>query len=166
VTPVQVDRWGQGNIAALGDPRKPKVQLLGVRGFPGNSINHRNSMFIPNHSKRAFVEGEVDVVASVGYGDKRWIQGVKRPPIDIGIVVTNLCVMDFKGPGHAARLLQLHPGVTFDEVQEATGFPLLAAETLGTTPSPTEEQIAIIRRLDPHDIRAGVIKGNPPGLRN
>lgn len=165
VTPVQVDRWGQGNIAALGDLKKPKVQLLGVRGFPGNSISHRNSMFLPSHTKRSFIEGEVDVVASVGFADRRWPEGVKKLPVDIGIVVTNLCVMDFNGPDHAARVVALHPGVTFEEVQGETGFPLTRAETVATTPAPTEEQLAIIRRLDPTGIRAGVIKGNPPGVR-
>jgi glutaconate CoA-transferase subunit B len=165
VTPVQVDRWGQGNIAALGDLKKPKVQLLGVRGFPGNSISHRNSMFLPSHTKRSFIEGEVDVVASVGFADRRWPEGVKKLPVEIGIVVTNLCVMDFDGPDHAARVLSLHPGVSFEEVQGETGFPLTTAETVATTPAPTEEQLAIIRRLDPTGIRATVIKGNPPGVR-
>lgn len=165
VTPVQVDRWGQGNIAALGDLKKPRVQLLGVRGFPGNSISHRNSMFLPSHTKRTFIEGEVDVVASVGFSDKRWPEGVKKLPVDLGILVTNLCVMDFNGPDHAARVIRLHPGVTFEEVQAETGFPLQRAETIGASAVPTEEQLAIIRRLDPTGIRATVIKGNPPGIR-
>lgn len=164
VTPVQMDRWAQTNISALGDIRKPKVQLLGVRGYPGNSISHKNSMFVPNHTKRTFIEGEVDVVASVGYSGKRWPDGKPRN-VDIGIIVTNLCIMDFRGPEHAARIISLHPGVTFEEVQAETGFPLLTAGTVATTPEPTAEQLAIIRRLDPHNIRAGVIKGNPPGRR-
>lgn len=164
VTPVQMDRWAQGNISALGDIRRPRVQLLGMRGYPGNSISHRNSMFVPNHSRRTFIEGEVDVVASVGYCGKRWPDGKPRV-IDIGIVVTNLCVMDFKGPGHAARVISLHPGVTFEQVQAETGFPLLRADAVATTPDPTAEQLAIIDRLDPTGIRAGVIKGNPPGRR-
>lgn len=163
VTPVQLDRWGQGNIAALGNPRKPKVQLLGVRGFPGNSINHRNSMLIPNHSRRAFVEGEVDVIASVGYGDKHWPEGTRRPPVDIGIVVTNMCVMDFKGPDNAARVISLHPGVALEAVQEATGFPLLSDPVPAVTPPPSEKDLAIVGKLDPHNIRATVIKDNPPG---
>jgi glutaconate CoA-transferase subunit B len=165
VTPVQVDRWGQGNIAALGDLKKPKVQLLGVRGFPGNSISHKNSMFLPAHNKRTFIEGEVDVVASVGFSDKRWPDGVKKLPVDIGILVTNLCIMDFNGPDHAARVISLHPGVTFEEVQGETGFPLIRADDVKTTPVPTEGQLTIIRRLDPTTIRATAIKGNPPGLR-
>ena len=165
VTPVQVDRWGQGNIAALGDLKKPKVQLLGVRGFPGNSISHRNSMFLPAHTRRAFIEGEVDVVASIGFSDKRWPEGVKKRPTDLGIIVTNLCVMDFNGPDHAPRVIKLHPGVTFEEVQDNTGFPLLRADQIEISAAPSAEQLAIIRKLDPTGIRATVIKGNPPGIR-
>lgn len=166
VTPVQLDRYGQGNISALGnDFTKPKVAMLGVRGFPGNSICHKNSMFLPNHSKRTFVEGEVDVVASVGYNAKNWPEGTKPSDVDLGIVVTDLCVFDFNGPDHAAQVLSLHPGVTFEQVQEATSFPLLRAPGMTTTAAPTEEQLAIIAKLDPHNIRATVLKGNPPGVR-
>jgi glutaconate CoA-transferase subunit B len=165
VTPVQMDRYGQMNLSALGDFRRPKVQLLGVRGFPGNSVNHKNSMFLPNHSKRTFLEGEVDVVSSVGTNPARWPEGAKRPEGLLGIVVTDLCVFDFEGHGRTARILSLHPGVTVEQVQAATGFAILPAEEMGTTTVPTEEQLTIIRRVDPHDVRATVLKGNPPGRR-
>lgn len=165
VTPVQVDRWGQGNISALGDFSRPKVQMLGVRGFPGNSICHKNSFLLTSHTKRTFVEGEVDVVSSVGYSDKRWPDGMKRPDIQIGLLVTDLCVMDFGGPNHAARVLSLHPGVSFEDVQAATGFPLLKADDLHVTPAPTREQLAIIAKYDPNNLRASALKGNPPGIR-
>lgn len=165
VTPVQLDQWGQANISCLGDFKKPKVQMLGVRGFPGNSINHKNSIFLPQHSKRVFVEGEVDVVASVGYSDKRWPDGAKRNLGSIGLVVTDLCVMDFGGADHHLQVVSLHPGVGFDEVQAATSFTLTRSPQMKETVAPTEEQLAIIRRLDPHDMRASVFKGNPPGVR-
>lgn len=165
VTPVQVDRFAQSNISALGPFAKPRTQMLGVRGFPGNSINHKNSMFLPNHSKRTFIEGEVDVVASVGFSEKRWPDGADRKRVQIGIVVTDLCVFDFNGPNHAAQVLSLHPGVTFEQVEAATGFPILRAAGMKTTVAPTVEQLAIIRELDPHDVRATVFKGNPPGVR-
>ncbi|WP_269929371.1 CoA-transferase subunit beta [Aminobacter sp. HY435] len=166
VTPVQMDRYGQGNISALGDDfNKPKVAMLGVRGFPGNSLCHKNSMFLPNHSKRTFVEGEVDVVASVGFNAKNWPEGTKPDDVKLGRVITDLCVFDYNGPDHAPQVLSLHPGVTFEQVQEATGFPLLRAEGMTTTDAPTEAQLAIIAKLDPHNIRATVLKGNPPGIR-
>ncbi len=166
VTPVQVDRWAQANISALGsDFAKPKVQMLGVRGFPGNSICHRNSMFLPRHSTRVFVEGQVDVVASVGYRAENWPEGCSPDQVDIGRVITDLCVFDFKGPNHAAQVLSLHPSVGFDEVQANTGFELLKHEAMGVTQGPTEAQLEIIRRLDPHNIRATVLKDNPAGRK-
>ena len=166
IGPVQIDRWGQSNLSMIGpDFHKPKVQQLGVRGLPGNSINHINSYFVPGHSSRVFVEGEVDMVGGVGYNPARLAPGTKRDFFDLRLIVTNLCVMDFGGPDHAIRVTLLHPGVTFEEVQTATGFPLVKSDTIGATPGPTEEQLAIIRKLDPHNIRATILKDNPPGIR-
>lgn len=165
VTPTQVDRFGQTNLSQLGGThRQPKTQMLGVRGFPGNSIYHANSMFIPTHSKRVFVEGEVDMVSSAGYNPARRIASGNYSGIDLRFVVTNLCVMDFGGPDHAMRVISLHPGVTFEDVQEATGFPVLRGE-VRETPLPDPTALEIIARLDPHGLRASVFKDNPPALR-
>ena len=164
IGPIQIDRWGQTNLSGIGDPLRPKVQMLGMRGLPGNSIHHMNSMFVPNHGKRVFVEGEVDIVGGVGYNPKRWPEGANRSGVDLRLIVTDLGVLDFGGRDHAIRVRSLHPGVSFEQVQEATGFPLERAPALATTPSPTAEQLAIIRRLDPHGLRATVLKGNPPGI--
>ncbi len=161
VTPTQVDRFGQTNLSALGGThQQPKIQMLGARGFPGNGIYHANSMFIPGHSTRVFVEGEVDRVSSPGYNPARRIAGGNYSAIDLQRVVTNLCVMDFDGPGNAMRVRTLHPGVTFDEVQDATGFDLIDAVE-GETALPSEEQLVIIASLDPHGFRAKVFKDNP-----
>lgn len=161
VTPVQIDRWGQSNISALGDFARPKVQMLGVRGFPGNSTCHPNSMLVTSHDTRVFVEGEVDVVCSAGHKPDRWPEGAVRPEIDIRRIITPLCVMDFGGPDHGVQVLSLHPGVTFDQVAEATGFPLLQAGAMGETPLPTAAEMEIIARLDPKDLRLGALKDNP-----
>jgi len=165
IGPIQIDRYGQTNLSGIGALERPKVQMLGVRGLPGNSINHLNSMFVTNHGKRVFVAGEVDIVGGVGYNPARWPRGVRRDFVDLRRIVTDLCVMDFGGADHAIRVRSLHPGVTFDQVADATGFPLERAPDLGVTAAPTPADLAIIRRLDPHDLRAAVFKGNPPGDR-
>jgi glutaconate CoA-transferase subunit B len=164
IGPIQIDRWGQTNLSGIGDLRKPKVQMLGMRGLPGNSTCHANSMFVASHNKRVFVEGEVDIVGGVGYNAKRWPDGASRDHVDLRLIVTDLCVLDFGGADHAIRVRSLHPGVTFEQVQGATGFPLDQVPNLRTTPGPTVEQLEIIRRLDPHGLRATVLKGNPPGV--
>lgn len=166
VTPTQVDRFGQTNLSALGGTHaQPKIQMLGARGFPGNGIYHPNSMFIPMHSARVFVEGEVDRVSSPGYNPARRIAGGNYSGLDLHRIVTNLCVMDFDGPDNAVRVRTLHPGVTFADVQAATGFELIDAVE-GETAMPTEEQLAIIAKLDPHGFRNKVIKDNPAARKD
>jgi len=138
--------------------------MLGVRGFPGNTIYHTNSFFFPAHSARVFVPGEVDMISGVGYNPAKRVPGGNYSGVDLRVIVTNLCVMDFGGKDNAIRVVSLHPGVTFEEVQEATGFPLEKGD-LTETPMPTAEALEIIAQLDPHDIRASVIKDNPPAKR-
>ena len=63
--PTQIDRFGQINISCIGGTyEQPKAQLLGVRGIPGNTINHPCSFFVPDHSKRSFVERVTVVVGA------------------------------------------------------------------------------------------------------
>ena len=157
--PTQIDRFGQINISFIGsDPTKPKVQLLGVRGIPGNTINHPCSFFVPDHNRRVFVE-RVDMASGVGFDPSRWAHGVRQDFRDLRLVVTNLAVLDFGGPQHALQVRSLHPGVTLEKVQEQTSFPLAAADSVATTPAPTAEQLRLIRTiLDPHDLRATVFK--------
>ena len=160
VGPTQIDRFGQANISMIGsDYARPKSMMLGVRGFPGNSINHANSFFVPNHSPKVFVAGEVDMVASAGYNPARLARGWSLDDIDIRLIVTNLCVMDFGGPAHGVRLRLLHPGVSADQVRAATGFPIDVPGDVATTPDPTPDQLALLARLDPHSLRTSALGG-------
>jgi glutaconate CoA-transferase subunit B len=167
IGPTQVDKYGQCNISALGGTyEQPKIQMLGVRGLPGNSISHANSLFVPSHNSRVFVEGECDLVNSIGYNPERLPKGYTMDDIDIRIILTDLCVMDFSGPDHQIAIKSLHPGITAEQVQENTGFALHIPDNIPTTVAPTEEQLAIIRELDPLDVRGKQLKDNPPGDRS
>lgn len=158
VGPTQIDRFGQANISMIGsDYDKPRTMMLGVRGFPGNSISHANSFFVPHHSTKVFVEGEVDMVASVGYNAARLARGWSLDDIDVRTIFTNLAVMDFGGPQRQVRLCAVHPGVTVAQVQEATGFALHIPADVPETAAPTDNQLALLARLDPHHLRASVL---------
>ena len=165
VGPVQVDKYGQMNLSCIGDYAAPKVTMLGVRGLPGNTVNNRTSMFFANHNKRALVAGEVDMVSGAGYNPARYPNGKYPPGLDHRQIITNLCVMDFEGPDHAIRVRSLHPGVSFDEVQDNTGFDLIKPDGLGETAAPTASQLDIISKYDPHNTRAYIFKENPSGRR-
>ncbi|WP_101757498.1 CoA-transferase subunit beta [Oceanicoccus sp. KOV_DT_Chl] len=164
--PTQIDKFGQTNTSALGGTYEaPKVMMLGARGFPGNSISHSNSFLIPTHNTRIFVDGEVDFVSSIGFNPGRLPKGRSLDDVEIGQIITDLCVMDFGGPNHQVRLVSLHPGINVEQVVENTGFEIHIPAEVPVTAAPTEEQLAIIAQLDPHGQRALQLKDNPPGNR-
>ena len=157
VGPNQIDCYGQANISAIGDYSKPKVQMLGMRGFPGNSISHGNSFFVPVHSKKVFVANEVDTVCSIGYNPQRLPQGYQLDDIDIRLIVSNLCVLDFGATNHAMRLLSLHPKVTLQQVIDNTGFELQIPDIINTTPLPTEQELQLLAEVDPNQLHLTAI---------
>ena len=144
---AQIDRYGNQNISAIGDWKRPKAQLLGVRGAPGNTVNHPVSYWIPRHSPRVFTD-HVDMVCGVGYD--RGGPG----PRELRVVVTNLAVLDFGTPERVMRLRSVHPGVEVGEVAAATGFPLAVPDQVPVTRRPTDGELGLIRtRLDPGGAR-------------
>jgi len=153
---TQVDRYGNQNIAAIGDWHQPKRQLLGFRGAPGNTINHTTSYWVPNHSPRVFVES-VDVVCGVGYDRAAALGPVASRFHEVRRVVSNLAVFDFEATDAdgvpTMRLRSVHPGVTVEQVVESTGCEVVVPDDVPTSPEPSAEQIAEIDRLDPKGLR-------------
>ena len=148
----QIDRHGNQNFAAIGDYRKPKAQLLGLRGAPGNVINHTTSYWIPNQA-RAFVES-VDVVSGPGYDRVATLPGDGGRFHEIRRVVTELAAYDFETPDGTMRLRSVHPGVSLDAVLAATPFELAVPENVPAGRLPTAEELRLIRDvIDPQGIR-------------
>jgi len=155
----QIDRTGNQNISAIGDWSRPKVQLVGVRGAPGNTINHTTSYWVPNHSTRSFVE-HVDVVSGVGYQRAAEAGRSATRFHEIRRVISNLGVFDFDTPDHVMRLRSVHPGVTVEEIEQATGFDLVVPSDVPATRMPTPEEMDLIRTvLDPRGLREREVRG-------
>ncbi|MCX5334878.1 MULTISPECIES: CoA-transferase subunit beta [unclassified Streptomyces] len=145
----QIDRYGNQNISCIGDWAQPKRQLLGVRGAPVNTLNNPTSYWVPRHSRRVFVE-KVDLVCGVGYDHAAGARFHRIPR-----VVSDLGVFDFATPDHSMRLASLHPGVSVEQVAEATGFALNIPDEVPYTREPTADELELIREvLDPAGIRS------------
>jgi acyl CoA:acetate/3-ketoacid CoA transferase beta subunit len=145
----QIDRFGNQNISCIGDWSRPTRQLLGVRGAPGNTVNHTVSYWVPRHAPRVFVP-RVDMVSGIGHD---------RGAVEIRVVVTNLAVLDFATPDRSMRLRSVHPGVTVAEVEAATGFPLAIPPDVPVTREPSPAELALLReRLDPAGLREKEIR--------
>ncbi|GAB2758798.1 CoA-transferase subunit beta [Nocardioides pakistanensis] len=150
---TQVDRHGNQNISCIGDFARPKRQLLGVRGAPGNTVNNKTSYWVPKQSARVLVE-QVDMVSGVGRQRAEQAGPAATRFHDVHRVVTNLAVLDFAGPGHTLRLVSVHPGVTVDEVREASGCDIHVDGEVPETRLPSMEELILIREvLDPKALR-------------
>jgi glutaconate CoA-transferase, subunit B len=145
---AQIDRYGNLNSSFIGNPESPATRLPGTGG--GNDIASLTQMIVAmKHEKRRFVE-RVDFITSPGFlvgGDTRRSSGL----ITGGMyrVVTDLGIFGFEEHSKRMQLLALHPGVTADHVQANTGFELLVAPDLEVTEPPTEEELRVLRHLDP-----------------
>mgnify|MGYP006317753067 CR=1 FL=1 len=154
----QIDRFGNHNFACIGPHAKPKAQLLGMRGAPGNTLNHTTSYWVPAHTAKVFVD-QVDVVSGVG-NDRAAKLGAGARFHEIRRVVSNLAVFDFDTADRSMRVASLHPGVTLEEVRAATSFPLAAGADVATTRTPSDEELRLIREvLDPARLRDREVPG-------
>jgi acyl CoA:acetate/3-ketoacid CoA transferase beta subunit len=150
---AQLDKFGNQNISCIGDWARPRAQLLGVRGAPGNSVNHPVSYWVPRHSRRVFAE-RVDMVSGVGYDRAAGLGPQAARRHELRVVVTNLAVLDFQTADRTMRLRSVHPGATAGDVVAATGFPLAVPDDVPATRLPTAQELALIRgRLDPGGLR-------------
>jgi len=145
---AQIDQYGNLNSSFIGDPQHPTSRLPGTGG--GNDIASLTHMIVAmKHEKRRFVRA-VDFVTSPGFligNNSRRDAGL----IAGGMyrVVTDLGMLGFEADSKRMELLAVHPGVTADQVQQNTGFELLVAPDLPTTDPPAEDELAVLRHLDP-----------------
>ena len=139
---AEIDRFGNLNTNAA-----PPVRLPGSGGAADIASFARRTVIILTHEQRRFRE-KVSYVTSAGYGTGHgWRQAVGLPGGGPSIVVTSLGVFDFDESGEMV-LVSLHSGITKDEVQANTGWPLRFATTMTETPAPTAAEIALIRQFD------------------
>ena len=153
---AQLDQYGNANNSVIGsDYHAPKVRLPGTAGLAdlcslGKKLYYCNL----NHSPRSLVE-KVDFISGAGYldgDDARDRLGLANGP---QLVITNLAVMDFHPDNKRMRLKSVHPGVSVEQVQTATGFELLLPDgEVPETLRPSEAQVPLIREtIDPDEMR-------------
>jgi glutaconate CoA-transferase subunit B len=160
---AQIDAHGNLNNSVIAKPRKVRLPGGAAMGDMG-ALAERILLWSTTHDPRTFVE-RVDFVSCPGYLDgpgARERLGMRGGPV---VVVTNLAVLDFS-PECRLRLRSVHPGVDVETVVQQTGFDLAMPEgPVPTTEEPSEEQVAIVRALDPEDYRKSEFRGGVPARR-
>ena len=147
---LQVDRFGNINTVVVGEHGKPKLRGPGTVGISALcGLAKRFYVVATRHDCGTFVP-RVDFLCGPGHmegGDSRERAGL--PPGGPKLVLSPLGVFDFEPGSKTMRVLSMSPGVTFEQIQAATGFELLAGKEIPTTLAPTEVELHILRtRVD------------------
>jgi glutaconate CoA-transferase subunit B len=150
----QIDAYGNTNVTGIGPPDRPKVKLGGGGGGCNlaATIQHLTLWTTRHRSGRALIE-HCDFVTDMGHRT----QGGTRA--ELGYtgggpewLVTELGVFDYDEDGQA-RLRQVFPDVSVEQVSAATGFELRVSADLRPVPLPSAAEIAALRAVDPLGVR-------------
>jgi len=109
------------------------------------------------HEKRRFVE-KVDFVTSPGYltgNNSRVNSGlIFGGPFK---VITDLGIMGFDQKSKRLKVEAIQSDATIQQIQDNTGFELLVADNLERIEAPTEDELRILRQIDPEKV---MLRGN------
>ena len=153
VSAAQIDPTGATNTAWVVSPSGRRIRLPGQGGMGDVADMHqRFFLYLARHSTRTLVE-RVDFVSAkrAFHGTERRGIGYREGPMN---VLTNLGMFTYDTDAGALLLTSLHPGVTYEQVAEATGFEVRPAPNVTETPAPSDEELRMIRdELDPLGVR-------------
>ena len=147
---AQIDQYGNINTSTIGpDYWKPKVRLPGTGGANDLASLCREMIIVTPHEKRRFIP-RVDFVTSPG-----WLEGHGSRAAaglhfgGVSRVVTTLGILGFDPATKRMRVEATHPGVSVDTIRANTGFELGQAERVETTEPPSDDELLMLRALDP-----------------
>ena len=144
---AQIDRFANLNSTVIGSYDRPKVRLPGAGGAPEIATGCREVFIIMRQSARSFVS-QLDFMTTPGHGDGA--DRRTRPATDAKgptKVITDLCVMEPHPQAKELTVTSLHPGVTIQQVKDATGWDVAFALNLAETPAPTPRELDVLRDL-------------------
>ena len=154
---AQIDRFGNLNTTVIGsDYARPRVRLPGAGGAPDIAWNARRTVVILRQDARKFVE-RLDFRTTVGWaegGDSR--ERLGAPGGGPSRVITDLGAYGFDPETREMVLESVHPGVSVERARSAVSWELRVSDAVGPTPSPSPEDLRILRReLDPDGVYLG-----------
>lgn len=148
---AQIDAYGNLNSTSIGDWAKPKVRFPGSGGANDLASLCWHTIVMTPQDNRRFVE-KVDFVTSPGYLTGKGAREAAGLPADTGPyrVITDLAVMGYDEETCRMKVLSIHEGKTQQDVIDNTGFKMLFADAVETTPAPTDRELEILRtQVDP-----------------
>jgi glutaconate CoA-transferase subunit B len=144
---AQIDRFANLNSTVIGPYDNPTVRLPGAGGAPEIAASCKEVVIVIRQNLRTFVR-ELDFVTSVGHGkgpgDRERFGLTGAGP---SLVITDLGLLRPHPETLELELTHLHPGVSVDEAQAATGWELAVSGDLRRTTAPSPLELEVLRQL-------------------
>ena len=149
---AQIDAYGNLNSTVIGDFNKPKVRFPGSGGANDFASLCWNTIVMTTQNTTRFVE-KLDFLTTPGYLTGPGAREKAGLPENTGPykIITDLAVLRFNDTTKRMEVESLHPEITFEKVQENTGFKLEKIEKITQTEPPKEIELKILRQqVDPN----------------
>jgi glutaconate CoA-transferase subunit B len=146
---AEIDRFGNLNTT-WGHRDRETQRLPGSGGACDIACLARRTVVLLVHERSRLCE-RVSHITSPGYGSGNGWRRTQGLPADSGpsAIITTLGVLRF-GPDGEAYLASVHPGISVEEVLANTGWTLRVADDLLETIPPSDEELVVMRELDPN----------------
>ncbi|MCS7129553.1 MAG: CoA-transferase [Candidatus Caldarchaeum sp.] len=146
---AQVDMYGNVNTSVIGDYSSPRVRLPGSGGANDIASTCSNVIISTFHERRRFVK-KVDFITSPGYlsGNRSREQAglIFGKPIK---VVTDMAVMSFDDETKTMKVDAVLRGLNLETVLSNMDFRPVISKDVETIEPPTEEELMLLRQIDP-----------------
>jgi len=153
---AMMDVHGNINTTVIGDWAAPRARLPGSGGANDiGSFCWRTIYIMRNQSTRTFVN-KLDYLTTPGYLEGPGSREQAGLPANSGPyrVITQLGVYGFD-ENCRLTLLNIHPGVSLEEIQANSEFEIRIAEGLCETRPPSAEERRILSQIDPNGLALG-----------
>ncbi len=144
---AQVDRFANLNSTVIGPYAKPKVRLPGSGGATEIATGCGQIFIIMQQGARSFVK-QLDFLTSLGHGrtgrERRDLGFKTKGP---ALLVSDLCILRPDPETSEMMVTSLHPGISREQVVEATGWPMRFAEEVTETVPPGKDELEVLRDL-------------------
>jgi len=148
---AEIDRFGNLNTHWVEENGK-RIRLPGSGGAADIATMAKRCIIIMNHEKRRFVR-KVQYITSPGHGSGRnWRATKGLSGAGPSKVITSMGIFSFDPESREVILISRHPGVTIEQIQRETGWPLKVNENVSETMPPTAGELAAIQKYDPKKI--------------
>lgn len=155
ISGAQIDKYGNLNSTGIGENYQFRVRLAGSGGANDIASSASRTVIMMRQDGRNFVN-KLDYITSPGHLTG---PGAREKAGLVGggpqAAITTMGVYRFDNETREMYLEKIHPGVDLAKLKASVQWDLAISPNLTETELPTEEQVMIMRTLDPLAVYLG-----------